>query len=108
MVVPDSTEHNHQLPAQTSPPPGTGLATEILPETNAGQPESQERFLDEDRLHQGLQKLSARSRSILHLRFLEDFSIEEVAGILGIRPGTVKSRTNRAMRQLKKVMEQLS
>ena len=52
--------------------------------------------------------MTLQPESLRYYRFLEDFSIEEVADILGIRTGTVKSRTNRAMRQLKKAMEHLS
>jgi RNA polymerase sigma-70 factor (ECF subfamily) len=38
------------------------------------------------------------------LFFLEDLSVEEVATVLGVPPGTVKSRLHYAKRTLRKVI----
>ncbi|KAA1422906.1 SigE family RNA polymerase sigma factor [Mumia zhuanghuii] len=48
-----------------------------------------------------LQRLPAKQRAVIVLRFYEDLSEREVAAILEIPPGTVKSRTNAAMRALR-------
>jgi len=64
-------------------------------------------FTDEDatRIHQGLGKLKAHHREILTLSFLEDFSHQQIAEILGIRAGTVKSRIYYAKQSLRKELE---
>ena len=45
-------------------------------------------------------------RSVLVLHFLEDFSLEEIAGITGTEPGTVKSRMHYAKKALRKIIEE--
>jgi RNA polymerase sigma-70 factor (ECF subfamily) len=42
---------------------------------------------------------------VLLLHFIEDFSLEEIAGITGANLGTVKSRMHYAKRALRKLME---
>ena len=43
-----------------------------------------------------LSRLSPRYRAVLVLRYLEDLSEEQTAEVLGVEPGTVKSRAHRA------------
>jgi len=62
-------------------------------------------FDDAERVHRGLNRISLPHREALTLHFLEDFSIEEMADILGIPPGTVKSRLYHAKRALRAVLE---
>lgn len=52
-----------------------------------------------------LEQLSPSHRSVLLLHFVEDFSIEEIAGITGTRAGTVKSRLHYAKEALRKLVE---
>ncbi|MGD0744300.1 MAG: RNA polymerase sigma factor [Verrucomicrobiota bacterium] len=52
-----------------------------------------------------LDQLPLPQRSVLLLHFVEDFSIEEIAGITGTNPGTVKSRMHYAKRALRKLWE---
>ncbi len=51
-------------------------------------------------LERALDTLSPQSRAVVVARFFMDWSIDETADALGIRPGTVKSRLNRALKQL--------
>jgi len=55
---------------------------------------------------QMLNQLPLPQRSVLLLHFVEDFSIEEIAGITGANPGTVKSRMHYAKRALRKLLEE--
>ncbi len=64
-----------------------------------------EEFEDAERVHRGLDSISLAHREVLTLFFLEDFSVEEIAGILGIPAGTVKSRLHHAKRALRSVLE---
>jgi RNA polymerase sigma-70 factor (ECF subfamily) len=62
-------------------------------------------FLPEDaqRIHRALSKLPLPQREALTLVFLEEMTVEEVAEVLGVPCGTVKSRLHyakRAMREL--------
>jgi RNA polymerase sigma factor (sigma-70 family) len=43
-----------------------------------------------------LAELPPHQRAVLVLRYLEDLSEEQTAEVLGVEPGTVKSRTHRA------------
>ena len=53
-----------------------------------------------------LNQLPLPQRSVLLLHFVEDFSLEEIAGITGAPPGTVKSRLHYAKRALRKLIEE--
>lgn len=56
-------------------------------------------------LHENLGKLTEEYRTVLVLRFIEDVSYEEIATLLAIPVGTVKSRINRARRELRLLMK---
>ena len=49
----------------------------------------------------GLGALTSQQRAIVVLRYFEDLGENEVAGLLGISPGTVKSTASRAVAQLR-------
>lgn len=55
-------------------------------------------------VHQALDRLELRHREVLTLHFLEDFSVAEVAAIVGCPAGTVKSRIHHAKRALKEIL----
>lgn len=57
-----------------------------------------------DRIAAGMEKLSTKHREILILRNVKNQSYEEIAAILGISVGTVKSRIARARDSLREII----
>jgi len=63
------------------------------------------RYEDVQLVHRALALLSEDHRSILVLREMEDLAYEEIADVLSISLGTVRSRLNRARAALKLQLE---
>lgn len=61
-------------------------------------------FEDAAAVHAGLDELSLPHREALTLFFLQELSIEEIASVLGIPPGTVKSRLHHAKKALRAIL----
>lgn len=57
-------------------------------------------------LTRSMARLSPEARALLYLRYAQDMSPSEIARVLGIRPGTVKSRLHRALRTLEAHLEE--
>lgn len=53
-----------------------------------------------------IEQLPPPQRSVLLLHFVEDFSLEDIAGITGAQLGTVKSRIHYAKLALRKLVEE--
>jgi RNA polymerase sigma-70 factor (ECF subfamily) len=79
--------------------------TEEHLETLTDDPELVFREEDAARIHEALETLSPAHREILTLCFLEELSHQEIAGILGLHPGTVKSRLHYAKQALRQELE---
>jgi RNA polymerase sigma-70 factor (ECF subfamily) len=90
MSLDDSTNGNGANPGQIVASPGP-TPEQIL--------QSKEQ---ETAIQQALERLSKDHRSIIVLRDIEGFSYNEIADVLGISVGTVKSRLARARSDLKK------
>ncbi|MBE2222156.1 MAG: RNA polymerase sigma factor [Anaerolineae bacterium] len=60
---------------------------------------------DAQLLWQAVRKLRPAAQEIIYLRFFLEMSEAETAVSLDIAPGTVKSRTHRALKQLREVIE---
>ncbi|MBO0784335.1 MAG: RNA polymerase sigma factor, partial [Ktedonobacteraceae bacterium] len=80
-----------------------------LPDVQANEPDPVEwlvRWEQHHELQQALAHLSFEHREILSLRFGQQFSVKEVAELLTIPSGTVKSRTFKALHLLRHYLEQ--
>jgi RNA polymerase sigma-70 factor (ECF subfamily) len=58
-----------------------------------------------DALASGMRALSPEHRIVIALRYLDDYSIDEIAARTGVRAGTVKSRLHYALRSLRATLE---
>ena len=76
-------------------------ATDQLPDASHDTSEGTVARLD---LVNALGALSPRARAVVALRFLDDLSIAEVAAVLNVPEGTVKSQTARALDRLQSVL----
>jgi len=52
-----------------------------------------------------LYSLPPEDRAVIHLHYYEGYSTDEIARMLGQRPGTVRSRLSRARGKLRKLLE---
>ena len=83
-----------------------------LPEQDV--PDEREQTADEfsaedaARIHRGLERLPLEQREVLVLRFLEEMEYQEIAEVVGVAVGTVRSRIHYAKRALRQTMEDLS
>ena len=79
-------------------------AEEAHIETLQGSPEPL--FTEEDSaaIHQALNEIGLKHREVLALHFLEDFSLAEIAAIVGCSQGTVKSRIHYAKLAVKEIL----
>lgn len=71
------------------------------------QPGTEEQIIREERkkaVTDAIRKLPEEMRNILILREFEGYSYEELAEVLDLEPGTVKSRLNRAKQKLKQIL----
>lgn len=59
-----------------------------------------------DELLAALDRLSARQRAVVVLRFYDDRSEAETAALLGISPGSVKTHSHRALAQLRTILQE--
>lgn len=65
-----------------------------------------EAFDNAEQLHRGLLRLPVPHREVLTLFFLEDFTIEQIAQVLEVPAGTVKSRLHHARKALRAVLKE--
>ena len=73
---------------------------------NAAAPEDDASFQNAQQVSYGLGLISRPHREILTLFFLDDLSVDEIAAVLELPAGTVKSRLHYAKRALRKVLDE--
>ena len=85
-------------------------ATPIEDEPEPVSPDTPQQALEESEvryaLQQALDTLTPEHREIFLLRQMRQLSYEEIGRLLGLEPGTVKSRLSRAKKQLRQILTQ--
>ena len=87
-----------ELPAPDVPEPRT--------EHDGGDPAA--RLPDRLAMRDALMHLGKRQRTVLVLRYFEDLTEQQVADLLGISVGTVKSQSHKALRAMRSVCQDLA
>ena len=88
-------------------PETTGLDSVPEPVDGKPSPDSMATTAQRDqRLHEALNRLDPQLQETVALHYFQDLSLREVAEVLGVPAGTVKSRLNRALESLRKLLEQ--
>ena len=82
----------------------TDIEDAVLVDGAASPQETVEKQETADTVQAALQVLSHQAREILLLRYQAELGYEEIATVLGLPNGTVKSRINRAKAQLKEAL----
>lgn len=78
-------------------------------ELSSGEPEPEEVVLEQERrqaLADAMAKLEEQDRALLTLRVVEELSYEQIAEVLDIKAGTVKSRLSRTRDRLRKILQE--
>lgn len=73
-------------------------------------PEAEDRYFAlqiQARLEAALERLSIRQRAVFSLRHYEDLTLEEIAEVLDLDPGTVKAHMHRAVEKLRAELRDL-
>ena len=77
----------------------------LLPANEPKVPDDLNSVLDRDQLERGFRRLSIDHRAVVVLHHYLDLPLDEVADVLGIPAGTVRSRLHHAMRGLRSALE---
>jgi RNA polymerase sigma-70 factor (sigma-E family) len=76
-----------------------------LPFTDSAAPDVIGASDDRDQLVRAVRALPYRQRAVVVLRFWHDLTEQQAADVLGIRAGTVKSQTSRALQRLRQLLD---
>ena len=66
----------------------------------------EERLADHERLIAALRQLPVELRTTVVLRFCEDLTEQDAAAAMDVAVGTVKSRTARGLKRLRRILEE--
>lgn len=73
-----------------------------MPRGDSREPEMVERYEQLEQLESAVLRLPVKLRQSVVLHYMQQLTIAEAADAAGVRPGTFKSRLNRALRALRK------
>jgi RNA polymerase sigma-70 factor, ECF subfamily len=72
---------------------------------DAGAPDALHELIDRDQLDRAFRRLDVEERTVIVLHHIEGFLLTEIAVVLGIPVGTVKSRLHRGKRQMRAALD---
>lgn len=93
------------ISARQQAPVTAAQLSDTVAAPDPGPLEALERRADQDTLQAALSDLPADQRETLELIFYHGFSGPEAAEILGVAPGTIKSRLHRAKTALRRMLQ---
>ena len=101
-----SHKRKHRMGLSIHPGSQGGTAMEPVDSSLASQPgQALQRQEEENRVQQALLRLSPEHRAVLVLKDMEGQKYEDMAAILGVPIGTIRSRLHRARTELREVFE---
>lgn len=68
--------------------------------------EEEEPQKEEDKLIETVKRLPQKYRTVVHLFYYEEYSLEEIADILKAKPSTVRTRLTRARQKLRELLKE--
>jgi RNA polymerase sigma-70 factor (ECF subfamily) len=93
---------NESLRKRRKNPPMIPLDDVQLPDTGGGRDERLLAHFENEDMIRAMNTLDGRLRAVLVLRYFNDMSYEEIARVVGIPLGTVKSRINHGLKALRR------
>jgi RNA polymerase sigma-70 factor (ECF subfamily) len=78
---------------------------QVLPMDGVAAPDDLLSIADRDQLDRGFRRLTPNERAILVLRHYVGYEPSEIAEILGVPPGTIRSRLHHAHRAMRAALE---
>jgi RNA polymerase sigma-70 factor (ECF subfamily) len=78
---------------------------QVLPMDGVAAPDEFLSIADRDQLDRGFRRLTPNERAILVLRHYVGYEPSEIAEILGVPPGTIRSRLHHAHRAMRAALE---
>jgi RNA polymerase sigma-70 factor (ECF subfamily) len=100
---PDRLTESLDAPASSHNPIGVAIGDQ-MPDPGPGPQRSVERREAREQVHEALQQLSPDLREAVILRDLQDMDYREIAAVLKVPEGTVKSRINRGRTELARLL----
>ena len=73
-------------------------------ETTTVAPDEFSSILERERMSRAFSGLDPDHRVVLALRYYRDLTVDDIAELIGVRPGTVKSRLHRAQNRMRELL----
>jgi len=100
-----SYKRKRRLVLRLQPAADGGMAIDPLDPNETNRPgHAMEMAEQEKRVHDGLARLSSEHRSVLVLKDMEGMKYEEMAEVLEVPIGTIRSRLHRARLELREIL----